>query len=214
MQAHSLSQYANDLLGAEDPLLHQFRDEAAAAGLPSIQVPPELGRLLAALVTATGATRVLEIGTLFGYSAILMARALPADGRLITLEVNPTHARLAERNIERAGLADRVTVRQGNALDSLAALDGQDFDLVFIDADKPTYPEYLEWATKLTHPRSVIVADNVWREGIVIDPGDDEAGNALARFNRDLAANPTLLTTFFPTRDGNDAAAISVVRGG
>lgn len=211
MADESVDQYANSLFGGEDALLRAMREEAEREGLPAIQVPSELGRILTLLILATGAKRVLEIGTLFGYSAVLIGRALPEDGHLTTLEVNPKHAALASRNLEKAGLSNRVTIREGDAHASLAELRGETFDFVFIDADKDSYPEYLQAALELTVPGSVIIADNVWRHGSVVDPQDGAAEGA-ARFNRDLAAESRLYSTIISTRDGGDAASVSVVK--
>lgn len=210
MQQPSLTEYVQDLLG-EDPLLRQIRDEAATQGLPAIYVPLGLGRLLQILVSACRAESVLEIGTLFGYSAILMARALAADGHLVTLEADEIHARAAGRNIQRAGVEDRVEIRQGRAIDLLPDLSTRQFDLIFIDADKQSYPQYLEWALRLTHRGSIIVADNVWRQGGVVHPDGDGGNEAVATFNRAVASNPSLVTTIVPRLDGGDAASISVV---
>lgn len=212
MCATTLDEYGTALFGGEDDFLRAIREEAIREGLPAIQVPPELGRLLSVLVAARGARSVLEIGTLFGYSTILLARALPLDGRVTSLEVNPKHADLARRNVQRAGLADRVEIELGPALESLQNLNGRTFDLVFIDADKPAYPDYLEWALRLTSPGDVIVADNVWRRGEVLLDDADEAASAMARFNRLVADNRRLRTTIVSTRDGGDAAIVSVVR--
>lgn len=154
------------------------RDEAlvaatvAGAALPQIQVSDLQGGFLAVLARAIRARRILEVGTLFGFSTIVLARALPADGRLVTLEVSPEHARIARENLERSGLADRVEVRVGSALDSLARLADEPaapFDLVFIDADKQNNPRYWDWALRLTRPGGVVIVDNVVREGRVVD---------------------------------------------
>jgi predicted O-methyltransferase YrrM len=141
-----------------------------------------------------------------------MTRALPPDGRLLTLEADPRHADVTRRNARRAGLADRIEVREGPALDSLVSLRGEEFDFIFIDADKTSYPQYLEAALQLSHPGTVIVGDNVWRGGVVTEDSGDEVVQAVARYNTDLARNPRLLSTIVSTRDGGDAASISVVR--
>jgi predicted O-methyltransferase YrrM len=211
MQGESLRAYVEDLFGGEDPLLAEMRREAEAAGIPTIQVPLELGRLLQLLIVQSRARSVLEIGTLFGYSSILMAQALPAGGKITTLEVEPKHADAARRNYQRAGVQDRIEIVEGNALDSLARLEGSVFDFVFIDADKPSYPQYLDWALRLTKTGSLIVADNVWRDGLVTNPQGDPAAEAMARFNQDLARNSRLMSTIIPTRDCTDAATLSTV---
>lgn len=210
----SLTAYMGTLFGDEDELLRSMRLEAEQEGIPLIQVPLELGRLLSLLIVQSAAKRILEVGTLFGYSAILMARAMPGDGRITTLEFDPHHAEVAARNLQRAGVADRVEIKRGAALESLAALQGESFDLVFIDADKTNYPAYLDWALQITHPGSVIVADNVWRGGTVVDPGQEDSNSvAMRQFNQKLAAESRLVSTIVPTKDGADAAAVGVVRG-
>lgn len=145
--------YIRDLFLEPDAQLEAALQRAAAAGLRSIQVPPELGRLLGMLVRASGARRVLEIGTLAGYSAIHLARALPADGRLISLEIDQRHAQVARENLAHAGLADRAEIRVGAALDLLPTLSADPpFDLAFVDADKEPYPAYFEWCMRLVRP--------------------------------------------------------------
>lgn len=168
--------YLTDLLAPEDEALSAALRDSDTAGLPHINVAPNQGKLLHLIARIQGATRVLEIGTLGGYSTIWLGRALPADGRLITLEYEPRHAEVARANLARAGLDKIAEVRVGAALDSLAALAAEDrapFDLVFIDADKENNPHYLEWSLKLTRPGSVIVVDNVIRGGAVTNPDSD-----------------------------------------
>jgi predicted O-methyltransferase YrrM len=212
VQEATLSGYVETLYGGEDETLREMRAEAEEQGLPAIQVPFELGRLLQVLVMQSRARRILEIGTLFGYSTVLMARVLRAGGKVTTLEVAPKHAALATANFQRAGVAEHVELVLGPALDSLHDLEGQDFDFVFIDADKATYPQYLDGALRLTHPGATIVADNVWRDGAVLAPGAGNADNeGLAEFNRAVAASPRLLTSVIPTRDGRDGTSVSVV---
>lgn len=212
MSEDRFARYVDTLFGGEDPLLRQIREEAIALGLPTIQIPLELGRLLRLLISQGTVERVLEIGTLFGYSTIIMARALAEGGRIVTLEADERHAGIAQRNFERAGVAQKVELRLGRAIESLQSLAGHTFDLVFIDADKPGYPAYLDWALELTEPGSLIVADNVWRDGAVLDPRGDEVAEAMARFNANLAAHPRLVSTVVPTRDGADATTLSVVQ--
>ncbi len=213
MAEPSLAAYTGTLFGEEDELLRSMRLEAEQEGIPLIQVPLELGRLLSLFIVQSKAGRILEVGTLFGYSAVLMARAMPMDGRITTLEFDPHHAEVAARNLQRAGVADRVEIKRGAALESLSALQGETFDLVFIDADKTNYPAYLDWALQLTHPGSVIVADNVWRGGSVLDPSQEDSNSvALRQFNQKLAAETRLICTIVPTKDGADAAAVGVVR--
>jgi predicted O-methyltransferase YrrM len=167
-----VDRYLTDLLVPPDPALEAALAASAEAGLPAINVAPNEGRLLALLVQMRAARTGLEIGTLGGYSAIWMARALPDDGRLITLESDPKHARVAQENIARAGLAQVVELRVGPALETLPQLAAEGagpFDFVFVDADKRSNPEYFAWAVQLSRPGSVIVVDNVVRDGAVID---------------------------------------------
>jgi predicted O-methyltransferase YrrM len=165
--------YLDGLLLDDDPALDAALEASAAAGLPAIQVSPEQGKLLHLLARVAGARRVLEVGTLAGYSTIWLARALPADGRLVTLELDDRHAAVARANLDRALLGDRVEVRVGPALETLPTLvGGEPFDLVFIDADKPSNADYLAWAVQLGRPGTVVVVDNVVRGGAVADPDD------------------------------------------
>jgi predicted O-methyltransferase YrrM len=210
MNGTTLDEYAQKLFGGEDVLLNEMRREAEEKGIPAIQVPPDLGRLLRLLMVQTQAKSVLEIGTLFGYSSILMARAMPVDGRLVTLEVNPMHADVAQQNLERAGVAEKVWIMRGPAAETLESLRGQIFDLVFIDADKDSYPRYLELSLHLVRSGSIIVADNVWRNGAVLAPQDSTAEGA-ARFNELLARDTRLQSTMIATRGGADAASVSIV---
>lgn len=206
----ALQEYAEGLIG-EDEFLQSMRQEAARQRIPSIQVPIGLARLLSLLVVQSRARRILEIGTLFGYSTVVMGRALPANGELVSLEAEPRHAALARENVVRAGLAGKVQIIEGKALETLARLDGGPFDLVFIDADKDTYPRYLDWALRLTRPGSTIVADNVWRGGALLDPDGDAAAQAMRQFNEAVFSDQRLLTVMIPRFDGSDAATVSVV---
>jgi len=161
---------ADNLLADADPIFEQVLRANAAGGLPAIDVSPAQGKFLNLLAIIAGAKRILEIGTLGGYSTIWLAKALPAGGRLISLEYSEKHAAVARDNLARAGMLDRAEVRVGAALDSLPKLEAEGvgpFDLVFIDADKPNNPGYLDWALKLSHPGTVIVLDNVVRNGEV-----------------------------------------------
>lgn len=212
MQGPGLSEYIDQLLGGQEPLLAELRDDAAAKGIPEIQVPLALGRLLEVLVAASGARTALEIGTLFGYSGILIARSLPEDGTLTTIEASAKHAEVARGNFERAGVADRIELLEGPAGDVLPQLADRRFDFIFIDADKASYPQYLEWSLRLSHPGTVIVADNLWRQGRVVAP-DDPDSDGIARFNREVTSNERLLTSMFPRPgDREDAMSVSVVR--
>jgi predicted O-methyltransferase YrrM len=192
----------------DDELLRDARERFREIG-PSIEVPLETGALLATLVRATGATRILEIGTLFGYSAVWMARALPEGGHLDTLELVAEHATFARDLLRRAGVAERTIVHQGAALDTLATLEGP-YDLVFIDADKENYAAYLARVVDLVRPGGTIIADNVIWSGRVADPGNEEPGTLGLRAYLDAASShPLLDTNVLPVGDG---VAISVRR--
>ena len=214
----AVDRYVEDLFIGKDAALDAALDDSRTAGLPGIQVSPVQGRLLYLLAVLTGARRILEIGTLGGYSTIWLGRALRADGRLITLECEPRHAEVARANLARAGLAERVEVRVGPALETLPLLAAEGagpFDLVFIDADKGAYPEYLEWALRLTRAGGLIVADNVVRRGVIPVAGEDETrAHAVQRFNAALAADPRLTATILPLAGtkGFDGMALAVVR--
>jgi predicted O-methyltransferase YrrM len=218
-QWNAVDRYITDLLVPADPALESALQAAADAGLPAINVAPNQGKLLHILARAIGARSILEIGTLGGYSTIWLARALPADGALITLEYNPKHAEIARANIDRAGLGKIVEVRVGAALDSLPQLaaDGHGpFDLVFIDADKENTAAYFDWALKLTRPGSLIIVDNVVRDGAVIDPdSDDRSVQGIRRFNAAMAAEPRVTGTIIQTvgSKGYDGIAIALVTG-
>ncbi|MEU2789804.1 O-methyltransferase [Streptomyces sp. NPDC007100] len=202
-QWNTVDDYLNSLLVPADEALRAALRDIEAAGLPRISVAPNQGKLLHLLARIQGARRILEIGTLGGYSTIWLGRALPADGRLISLEANASYAEIARANLARAGLADRTEVKVGPALDSLARLiaDGAEpFDLVFIDADKPNNPHYLERALELTRPGSLIVGDNVVRDGDVVDAGStDPSIRGTRRFLELLAENPKLSATALQT---------------
>lgn len=198
-----INEYITNLFAREDDLLRELRDDAARAGLPQISVPPETARLLQVLLRAIGATSVLEVGTLGGYSAIWMARAMGKNGRILSLEIEPAHAAFARRYIERAGLAEAVEVRVGPALQMLPALDGQKFDAVFLDADKEPLPTYLDWALRLLRPGGLVIADNTLRGGRVADPSADDAQlRGIREFNRKLAADPRVTGIVIPIGDG------------
>jgi predicted O-methyltransferase YrrM len=193
----AVDRYFVDRFGLNDPVLESALRAAEAAGLPSIQVSALQGRLLGLLVQVQGARRVLEIGTLGGYSSIWMGRALGPGGRLVSLELDPHHAEVARANLERAHLSDRVEVRVGRALDSLGQLEreaAEPFDFVFIDADKESYPEYLEAALRLSRPGTLIVADNVIRNGTIVEAGHpDPRVQGIRQFFEKMAAEPRLL---------------------
>lgn len=210
----TIDDYIQQLFIHEDEGLRGALEGAKAGGLPSIQVPAALGKLLAVLTMATGARKILEIGTLGGYSGIWLARALPAGGRLISLDVNAHHAEVARHSFARAGVADRVEVRVGPALDTLPTLESEaPFDLVYIDADKENYPGYLEWAIRLARPGTLIVGDNVLRGGAIINPAADDAGAAgINTFNRRAAEHPRLEAIILPNRNGRDGVLLATVK--
>ncbi len=204
--------YIRELFLPQDDVLDAALRRAHDAGLRPIQVPAEVGRLLGILARASGAKRILEIGTLGGFSAIHLARALPENGRLVTLELDPHHASVAAENLAAAGLSDRADVRVGPALDTLAGLAGEaPFDLAFVDADKTSYPAYFEWCLRLVRPGGLIVVDNVLigRRG-----GDDSARGAIDAMNRAAASDPRFEAIVLPVRGGADGLLIGVVREG
>lgn len=211
--------YFNDMLLPPDPVLDATISDSDAAGLPAINVAPNQGKLLGLLAAIQGAERILEVGTLGGYSTIWLARALPVHGRLITIEFEPKHAEVARANIERAGLADRVEVRVGRAGELLPALDAQGqapFDLVFIDADKPGNPDYFRWALRLSRPGSLIIVDNVVRNGAVIDAASIDPNVKGVRAMLDLIADePRVSATMLQTvgLKGYDGLLIARVIG-
>ncbi len=213
-----VDRYIDRLFAPTDQALEETLRSSVAAGLPQIHVSASQGKFLYLLAKLCGAKRILEIGTLAGYSAIWLARALPADGRLISLEYDAGHASLATANIARAGLADQVTVLVGPALETLAEIASRrdlPFDLIFIDADKTGYPDYLGWAIRLARPGSLILADNVVREGEVLDPGStDESVLAARAFNAMLAAEPRLEAVVLQQigAKGHDGLAMAVVK--
>jgi predicted O-methyltransferase YrrM len=212
-----VDEYLDGLFLPTDPTLDAALRASEAAGLPSIQVSPSQGQYLHLLARIVGARRILEIGTLGGYSAIWLARALPADGRLVTLEVDPRHAEVARENLRRAGVADRVEVLLGRALETLPRLQKKGagpFDLTFIDADKPSTAEYFDWAVRLSHPGSLIVVDNVVRQGAVVDAANrDPKVEGTRRFLERLARDPRVRATAVQTvgRKGHDGFALALV---
>jgi predicted O-methyltransferase YrrM len=214
---NAVDAYIADKLIAPNETLDDVLAANAAGGLPAIDVSPTQGKLLHLIARMTGARRVLEIGTLGGYSTIWLARALPAGGEVVTLEAVPAHAEVARANFVRAGVADRIELRLGQALDSLAALADEGaapFDLVFIDADKPNNPNYLTWALKLSRPGTVIIGDNVVREGEVLDASSrDNSVQGIRRFFDMLAEEPRLSATAIQTvgMKGWDGLSFAIV---
>ena len=196
----NIDSYIEGLFAPSDEALEAALEETRRAGLPEIQVSPNQGKLLGLLVEISGARRILEVGALGGYSTIHLARALPEGGALISLELEERHAEVARKNIRRAGLDGRVEVRVGDARDLLSGIvegDEGPFDLIFIDADKGGYPEYLKWALKLSHPGSLILADNTIRGGGVMDPEDDLA-RGVREYNKAVSEDGRLSATILP----------------
>jgi caffeoyl-CoA O-methyltransferase len=211
-----IDDYVANLFAPPDEALEAALRESEREGLPGINVSATEGRLLQMLVEISGTRKILEIGTLGGYSAIHFARALPEGGTLLSLELDERHAEVARSNVGRAGLSDRVEVRVGDARQSLQKIveSGEGpFDLIFIDADKEGYPEYLDWSLRLSRPGTLILGDNAIREGSVIDP-DDASSQAMREFNEKLAKDPRLSAIVLPLiRDRIDGLAIARVTG-
>ena len=201
----------------DDPILDEAVRASDEAGLPSIQVSPPQGRFMFILARVQGARRILEIGTLGGYSTIWLGRALPTDGKLITMEIDAKHAEVARANIDRAGLADKVTVRNGDAHDLLPDLERQidaPFDLTFIDADKASIPFYFESALRMSRPGSLILVDNVVRDGAVIEADSADASiQGVRKLNEMMSANARITATVIQTVGvkGYDGLAIALV---
>ena len=212
-----VDRYFTDALIAPDDGFNKALDVNRNAELPAIDVTPLQGKFLELLVRLTNARRILEIGTLGGYSTLWIARAIPDDGLVVTLELEPRHAEIAKMNFVDAGLADRVDLRVGAASETLAALVKErvaPFDFIFIDADKAGYPEYLQWSLKLARPGTLIVADNVVRDGKVIDPEDPDPNiQGVRRFTELVAGETRLCSTVLQTvgSKGYDGFAISIV---
>jgi caffeoyl-CoA O-methyltransferase len=213
-QQHQIQEAIVGAFAPEDDGLRYAVSSARAAGLPEIQISPIQGKLLQVLATVCNARKILEIGALGGYSGIWLARSLPAGGRLISLEISPEHAAVVRNSFERAGVGDRAEVRVGKAIDLLPRLESKaPFDLVFIDADKAPYPEYLEWALRLTRPGSFIVADNTIRGGKAFLPPQDDVIEGVAEYNRRIASDPRLTSLLLAMDDDyTDGFAISVVK--
>jgi predicted O-methyltransferase YrrM len=213
----AVDRYFEGWLVPTDEALEAGLKASRDAGLPAIDVTPLQGRFLELLVKMTGARRVLEIGTLGGYSTTWLARGLAEGGLVVSLELEPHHAEVARGNLRRAGVLDRVDVRVGPALEGLEAMvagDAEPFDLIFIDADKPGYPEYLGWALKLARPGTVMVADNVVRDGKVVEADSDDANvQGVRRFTEMVAAEPRLSATALQGvgRKGYDGFVLAVV---
>jgi len=215
----AIDHYLNGHLVQPDPALDAALRATEAAGMPAINVAPNQGKLLQIFALTVGARRILEIGTLGGYSTIWLARALAPGGRLISLEYDPKHADVARKNLANAGLSDVVEVRVGRAVDTLPALEaegGGPFDLVFIDADKQSTPEYFAWAVRLARRGALIIVDNVVRAGKVTDDtSTDPNVLGMRRFLAALAAEPKVTATAVQTvgTKGHDGFAIAIVTG-
>jgi predicted O-methyltransferase YrrM len=209
-----VDEYLDNTVLDDDPVLSAALEDSDAAGLPKIAVSAQQGKFLSLLATAVGARRILEIGTLGGFSTIWLARGAGPDGRVTTLEYEPKHAEVARANIDRAGVGDRVQVIVGAALDTLPGVTGGPFDLVFIDADKQNNPGYLEWAVKLTHSGSVIVVDNVIREGAILSPDQDAALRGTRRVLELMGEHPGLDTAVLQTVGAKhwDGFAVALVK--
>ncbi len=218
----AVDDYIDQHLLGDDPVLEQAQARSAAAGLPAIAVTASQGRLLELLARVQGARTILELGTLGGYSTIWLARALPRDGHLLTLEADPSYAEVARENIAAAGLAEQVQVRVGAALETLPALAQEQagpFDLIFIDADKANNPGYLQWSLKLSRAGTLLIADNVVRDGAILDPDahDPQLGDrgvqGVRRFFEMLAAEPRVSATAIQTvgAKGYDGFVMAIV---
>ena len=213
----AVDQYISDLFNDHDNSLSATEQSIREFNIPSISISPNQGKFLQLLAKLCQAKKILEIGTLAGYSTIWLARALPPDGNLITLEYEALHAEVAQKNITRAGLSQIVDIRIGKAIELLPQLEEQGagpFDMIFIDADKPPYKEYFDWALKLSRPGTLIVADNVIREGKVLDAeSPDEMVAGVKRFNEALAANHAVTATIIQTigSKDHDGMAIAIV---
>ncbi|HEY4325556.1 MAG TPA: O-methyltransferase [Mucilaginibacter sp.] len=213
----SVDQYIGKLLGAEDDALKGTIKSMKKADIPAISVSANQGKFLQVLARSCNAKKILEIGTLGGYSTIWLGRALPQDGHLVTLELEQKHADVARQNIIKAGLDKLVEIRVGKAIELLPALVAEGagpFDMIFIDADKPPYPEYFEWALKLSRPGTLIIADNVIREGKVLDKNtDDDKVQGVQKLNKMLSENKQVTATIIQnvgTKE-HDGMAIMVV---
>jgi predicted O-methyltransferase YrrM len=213
----SVDNYIGDLLGVEDNILKDAQKTMKDTSMPGANVSANQGKFLQVLAKSVNAKKILELGTLGGYSTIWLGRALPLNGHLVTIEFDQANADIARQNIIKAGLDPIVDIKVGKALDILPEIEAEElgpFDFIFIDADKPPYPEYFEWAIKLSRPGTIIVADNVIREGKVLDPeSDDEKVKGVQRLNKMLAENKQVTATIIQTVGNkyHDGMAIAVV---
>ena len=214
----AVDHYISDLFIPQDEALTAAEESHKLENIPLINVSPNLGKLLHLFAKLSNAKKILEVGTLAGYSTIWMAKALPEDGKLISLEIDSHHAEVARKNIERAGLSSKVEVRVGKAIDLLPQLVQENagpFDMIFIDADKPPYAEYFEWALKLSRSGTLIIADNVIRDGKVLDANhEDPMVQGAQRFNKALAGNTNVNATILQTIGVKeyDGMALAIVK--
>jgi caffeoyl-CoA O-methyltransferase len=214
----NVDQYISGLFKDEDEALRAVEQSILENNIPQISISPNQGKFLQLLAKLAQSKKILEIGTLAGYSTIWMARALPKGGKLISLEFNPMHAKVAQQNIDRAGLSKIVEIRVGKAIDLLPVLKEEGagpFDMIFIDADKMPYKEYFDWSLQLSRPGTLIIADNVIRDGKVLDPkSTDEMVQGVQRFNAALAANSAVDATIFQTVGAKeyDGMAMAIVK--
>ncbi len=199
----AVDQYFSDQLVKSDDVLEAALKDSAAAGLPAIHVSPNQGKMLMLLAKMCGSRNILEIGTLGGYSTIWLARALPAGGKIITLEFEPKHAEVAKSNFARAGLGGVIDIRLGKAIETLPKLQAENrgpFDFIFVDADKPSNPDYFAWALKLSRPGSVIIVDNVVRSGAVVDSASKDASvQGVRKLTEMIAKEPRVSATAIQT---------------
>lgn len=212
----SVDKYICDYFVSQDEALLAAERSLEETNMPAISISPNQGKFLHMMALLCNAKRILEVGTLAGYSTIWLARALKDDGKLITLEYDPRHARVAQKNIDRVGLSSKVDIRVGKGLDLLPTLKAEaPFDMIFIDADKPPYTEYFQWALTLSRPGTLIIADNVIRDGKVIDPtSDDEMVKGVQRFNKALSQAQEVTATILQMVGVKeyDGMALAIVR--
>ena len=202
MDDERLHRYVTELFAPEDPILQRVRTRHAGEGLPEIYISPDEGKLLHVLLRAAGAARVLELGSLGGYSGIWLARALPPQGRLVTVEKEPRHAQLARQAYREAGVAEKVELLEGVALEILPTLKAP-FDAVFVDADKDPLAQYFEWGVRVLKPGGLLLCDNAFFHGAVIDDADHSPGAVGVRaYNRLAATDPRVVSAIIPIRDG------------
>ena len=214
----SVDQYISQLFKDEDECLKATEQSIFDSGIPQISISPNQGKFLQLLAKLSNAKKILEVGTLGGYSTIWMARALPEDGKLITLEIDKKHAEVARQNFDRCGLSSKIEIRLGKAIEVLPQLVAEaagPFDMIFIDADKPPYTEYFQLALQLSKPGTLIIADNVIREGkVLLEESPDEMVSGVKRFNEYLASCKEVTATIFQTVGSkeHDGMAIAIVK--